>query len=58
MSAGVDLVEIGADRPLDRIDEAAQDAVLVEALNLPQRGLDRAPCVRRRKYRDADRSAR
>src|SRR5262249_13340862 len=31
LPAGVDLVEIGADRRLDRIDEAAQDAVLVEA---------------------------
>jgi hypothetical protein len=27
---------------LDRVDEAAQDAVFVEALNLSQRGFDRA----------------
>jgi hypothetical protein len=36
------LVEIGADRGFDRIDEAAQDAVLVEALHPAQRGFDRA----------------
>src|SRR5262249_56832892 len=41
VSTGVDLVEVGADRRLDRIDEATQDAVLVEALHASQRGLDR-----------------
>ena len=37
---GVDLVEIGADRRLHGIDEAAQDAVLVEALDRLQRRFD------------------
>src|SRR5262249_8297439 len=42
LPAGVDLVEIGADRRLDRVDEAAQDAVLVEALHPAERSFDRA----------------
>ncbi len=35
------LIEIGADRRRDRIDEAAQDAVFVEAVDRLQGGLDR-----------------
>ena len=41
LPVGVDLIEIGADRRLHRVDEAAQDAVLVEAFDLRQRGFDR-----------------
>ena len=38
----VELIEIGADRGLHRVDEAAQDAILVEAVDRLQRGFDRA----------------
>ena len=37
---GVDLIEIGAKGGLHRVDEAAQDAILIEAFDLPQRGFD------------------
>ena len=36
----VELVVVGADRRLHRVDEAPHDAVLVEAVDLAQRGLD------------------
>src|SRR5206468_2036873 len=39
-SVGVDLIEVGADRRLNRVDEVAQDAILVETLHALQRGLD------------------
>ena len=41
LAVAVELKEIGADGGGDRIEKAAQDAVLVEALDLLQRGLDR-----------------
>ena len=37
----IKLIEVGADRGLHRVDEAAQDAILVEAVDCLQRGLDR-----------------
>ena len=39
--AASSLIEIGADRRLHGVDEVAQDAVLVEAFDLLQRGFDR-----------------
>ena len=36
----VELIIVGADRRLHRVDEVADDAVLVEALDVPQRGFD------------------
>ena len=45
LAAGVELVEVGAQRRLHRVDEVAQDAVLVEALDRLQRGLDRARAI-------------
>ena len=38
--ARFELIEIGAQRRPDRVDEVAQDAVLVEAFDVRQRGLD------------------
>src|SRR5260370_743737 len=40
-SRRVELVDVGAARRLHRIDEMAQNAVLVEAFDLLQRGFDR-----------------
>ena len=37
----IELIEVGADRALHRVDEAAQDAILVEAVDGLQRSLDR-----------------
>ena len=37
----IELIEVGADRRLNCVDEAAQDAVLVEAVDSLQRSLDR-----------------
>ena len=34
------LVEIGPDRGLDKVPEAAQDAILIEACNLGKTGID------------------
>ena len=64
-AVGVELVEVGADRRLHRVDEVAQDAVLVEALDRLQarprsrrsdRGLARLALAPSR--RGADRTGR
>src|SRR5262249_28699103 len=40
LPGGIDLIEIGADRSLHRIDEMAQNAVLIEDLHLLERAFD------------------
>src|SRR5262249_57495482 len=42
LPAGIDLIEVGANRRGDRIDETAQDAVLIQAVDVGEGRLDPA----------------